>query len=92
MVEAMGGHDSRWYAQFRSYACEAYNILRANADLMLSLLHLMGGSAIEALRGDPDKALLKLQVSMMCMPEEGEECDQRLKRGGGAVCTLPQDC
>jgi hypothetical protein len=71
MVEAMGGHDSRWYAQFRTYACEAFNILRKNADLMLSLFHLMEGSAIEALRADPDKALLKLQVGSVCACECG---------------------
>ncbi len=58
----MGGQDSPWYGQFRMYACEAYNILRKNADLLLSLFHLMEGTSIEAIRLDPEKALLKLQV------------------------------
>eukprot|EP00200_Dunaliella_tertiolecta_P009890 CAMPEP_0202375868 /NCGR_PEP_ID=MMETSP1127-20130417/6472_1 /ASSEMBLY_ACC=CAM_ASM_000462 /TAXON_ID=3047 /ORGANISM="Dunaliella tertiolecta, Strain CCMP1320" /LENGTH=1054 /DNA_ID=CAMNT_0048973485 /DNA_START=2551 /DNA_END=5712 /DNA_ORIENTATION=+ len=61
MVEAMGGQDSPWYGQFRMYACEAYNILRKSADLILSLFHLMAGASIEAIRADPEKAILKLQ-------------------------------
>ncbi|KAL6752332.1 putative phosphatidylinositol 3-kinase [Haematococcus lacustris] len=61
MVEAMGGADNVWYGTFRMYACEAYNILRKNADLILSLFHLMAGASIEAIRIDPEKALLKLQ-------------------------------
>ena len=44
------------------YACEAYNILRKRADLILSLFHLMAGASIEAIRADPEKAILKLQV------------------------------
>jgi len=41
---------------------EAYNILRKSADLILSLFHLMAGASIEAIRADPEKAILKLQV------------------------------
>lgn len=44
------------------YAAEAYNILRGSADLILSLFHLMAGAPIEAIRADPEKAILKLQV------------------------------
>ncbi len=58
----MGGQDSAWYGQFRMFACEAYNILRKSADLILSLFHLMAGASIEAIRADPEKAILKLQV------------------------------
>ncbi|MEW5302904.1 MAG: hypothetical protein WDW36_005643 [Sanguina aurantia] len=61
MIEAMGGQDSVYYVQFRMYACEAYNILRKSADLILSLFHLMAGASIEAIRQDPEKAILKLQ-------------------------------
>jgi len=62
MVEAMGGQSSTWYDQFRTYACEAYNILRKSADLILSLFHLMAGASIDAIRADPEKAMLKLQA------------------------------
>jgi phosphatidylinositol 3-kinase len=63
MVEAMGGQGSEYYVQFRMYCCEAYNILRKSADLILSLFHLMAGASIETIRADPEKAILKLQVS-----------------------------
>ena len=62
MVEAMGGQGSDAYVRFRTYACEAYNILRKSADLILSLFHLMAGASIEAIRQDPEKAILKLQA------------------------------
>lgn len=61
MVEAMGGQDSSYYVQFKTYSCEAYNILRKSAELILSLFHLMAGANIEAIRTDPEKAVLKLQ-------------------------------
>ena len=41
MVEAMGGAESEHYVRFRTYCCEAYNILRKSANLILSLFHLM---------------------------------------------------
>jgi hypothetical protein len=48
--------------QFRMFSCEAYNILRKSADLILSLFHLMAGASIEAIRNNPENAMLKLQV------------------------------
>jgi phosphatidylinositol kinase/protein kinase (PI-3 family) len=62
MIEAMGGADSGLYVRFRMLACEAYNILRKSADLILSLFHLMAGASIEAIRSNPENAMLKLQV------------------------------
>jgi phosphatidylinositol 3-kinase len=62
MIEAMGGADSGLYVRFRMLACEAYNILRKSADLILSLFHLMAGASIEAIRTNPENAMLKLQV------------------------------
>ena len=62
MVEAMGGADSEGYRAFCAHACEAYNILRKSASLILSLFHLMAGAAIPDVRADPEKVILKLQV------------------------------
>ena len=62
MVDAMGGPDSTGYSAFRAHACEAYNILRQSAGLILSLFHLMAGAAVPDVRSDPEKAMLKLQV------------------------------
>lgn len=68
MVEAMGGSDSAYYRAFRTYCCEAYNILRKSASLILSLFHLMAGAAIPDVRQDPEKAMLKLQVCPAGLP------------------------
>ena len=62
MVEAMGGAESEHYRAFCAHACEAYNILRKSASLILSLFHLMAGAAIPDIRSDPEKAMLKLQA------------------------------
>lgn len=56
--------DSSYYVQFRMFSCEAYNILRKSSDLILSLFHLMAGASIEAIRNNPENAMLKLQVGV----------------------------
>ncbi|KAI3937878.1 hypothetical protein MKW92_004481 [Papaver armeniacum] len=43
MVEAMGGAESQYYTRFKSYCCEAYNILRKSSNLILNLFYLMAG-------------------------------------------------
>ncbi|BAF23420.1 phosphatidylinositol 3-kinase, root isoform isoform X1 [Oryza sativa Japonica Group] len=58
MVEAMGGTESEYYARFKSYCCEAYNILRKSSNLILNLFYLMTGSNIESIT---DKGTSKLQ-------------------------------
>ena len=64
MIDAMGGADSPHYRQFQTYCCEAYNILRKSANLLLSLFHLMAGASIPAIQSDPEKAMLKLQEKL----------------------------
>ncbi|CAF1934279.1 unnamed protein product [Brassica napus] len=61
MVEAMGGADSQYYTRFKSYCCEAYNILRKPSNLILNLFYLMAGSTIPDIASDPEKGILKLQ-------------------------------
>ncbi len=56
--------DNPYYVQFRMFSCEAYNILRKSADLILSLFHLMAGASIEAIRANPENAMLKLQEKL----------------------------
>ena len=41
MVEAMGGTDSAFFGRFKTYCCEAYNILRKHVVLILNLFSLM---------------------------------------------------
>ncbi|CAM6104701.1 unnamed protein product [Calypogeia fissa] len=61
MVEAMGGAESEHYGKFKSYCCEAYNILRKSSNLILNLFHLMAGANIPDIASDPEKGILKLQ-------------------------------
>ncbi|KAK4261324.1 hypothetical protein QN277_004337 [Acacia crassicarpa] len=61
MVEAMGGAESQYYTRFKSYCCEAYNILRKSSNLILNLFYLMAGSNIPDIAFDPEKGILKLQ-------------------------------
>eukprot|EP01018_Ginkgo_biloba_P009326 Gb_01861 [translate_table: standard] len=61
MVEAMGGAESQYYGRFKSYCCEAYNILRKSSNLILNLFHLMAGASIPDIASDPEKGILKLQ-------------------------------
>lgn len=51
---------------WQTYCCEAYNILRKSANLLLSLFHLMAGASIPDIQSDPEKAMLKLQVGGCC--------------------------
>ncbi|KAK0577435.1 hypothetical protein LWI29_032959 [Acer saccharum] len=59
MVEAMGGAESQYYTRFKSYCCEAYNILRKSSNLILNLFHLMAGSNIPDIASDPEKKYSK---------------------------------
>lgn len=53
MVDGMGGPDSQEYQQFCSLACQAFNLLRKRAGLVLNLLHLMSDAGIEDLSNNP---------------------------------------
>ncbi|PSS26868.1 Phosphatidylinositol 3-kinase [Actinidia chinensis var. chinensis] len=73
MVEAMGGAESQYYTTFKSYCCEAYNILRKSSNLILNLFHLMAGSNIPDIASDPEKGILKLQEKFR-LDLDDEEC------------------
>lgn len=53
MVDGMGGVESPEYQHFCSLACQAYNLLRKSAGLVLNLLHLMSDAGIEDLSNNP---------------------------------------
>ena len=55
---------SQYYTRFKSYCCEAYNILRKSSNLILNLFHLMAGSNIPDIASDPEKGILK--VTCLC--------------------------
>ena len=53
MVDGMGGTESKEYRQFCSLACQAFNVLRKSAGLVLNLLNLMSEAGIEDLSNNP---------------------------------------
>jgi phosphatidylinositol 3-kinase len=61
MIDGMGGPESNNYNRFKGYCCQAYNILRKSANLVLCLLNLMRDAGIEALAEAPDLVIAKLQ-------------------------------
>jgi len=61
MLDGMGGRDTEHYKRFQTYCCEAYNILRKSANLILSLVALMAAARIPDLSGDPEVVRLKLE-------------------------------
>ena len=57
----MGGQNSPEYRQFCSLACQAFNLLRKSAGLVLNLLHLMSDAGIEHLSNDQDAVIAKVE-------------------------------
>jgi phosphatidylinositol 3-kinase len=91
MVEAMGGSNSDSYRQFYSYCCEAYNILRKSANLILNLFQLMEGARIPDISNDPQKAMLKLQDKFR-LDLNDEEAGQWMQKliNDSASALMPQ--
>ena len=53
--------DSPHYSRFKTYCCEAYNILRKSSNLILNLFYLMAGANIPDIASDPEKGILKVR-------------------------------
>jgi len=77
MVEAMGGADSKEYERFRVLCCEAFNILRAESNLILNLLMLMVDANICDLKGD-DVLKVTEKFRLDLSAEEAEQFFQLL--------------
>eukprot|EP01113_Clastostelium_recurvatum_P033439 TRINITY_DN4415_c0_g1_i2.p1 TRINITY_DN4415_c0_g1~~TRINITY_DN4415_c0_g1_i2.p1 ORF type:complete len:870 (+),score=126.35 TRINITY_DN4415_c0_g1_i2:136-2745(+) len=77
MVEGMGGANSKFYLQFKQLCCEAYNILRKSANLILNLFSLMVDANIPDISTDPEKSLLKIQEKFR-LELSDEEASQTL--------------
>ena len=62
-VDAMGGEEHEHYARFKSYCCQAYNLLRSSASLILNLLSLMSDAGIPDLsvHSTPAVVLAKIE-------------------------------
>ncbi|KAL0479456.1 vacuolar protein sorting protein VPS34 [Acrasis kona] len=55
MVEGMGGAQSKGYERFLSFCCEAYNIFRKSANLIINLFLLMIDANIDDIDKDTNK-------------------------------------
>jgi phosphatidylinositol 3-kinase len=60
MIDAMGGSGSAGYAAFKTLCCEAYNILRKSANLIISLFVLMADAGIPDIHGEIDATVRRL--------------------------------
>jgi len=67
MVEGMGGTQSQYYAQFKSFCFTAYTTLRKSANLILNLFSLMVDANIPDILFEPDKAVIKvISIVRLC--------------------------
>ena len=78
MVEAMGGVGSAWHVQFVSLCCEAFHLLRKNASIVLSLLHLMAGSSLPDVEGEAAVAAVLDKLQLELEADEARVFMQRL--------------
>ena len=76
--EAMGGADSKLYGSFRLKCCEAFNILRANGNLILNLLMLMVDANVQHLQGEADVAKVTEKLRLDLTNEEAARYFQGL--------------
>ena len=65
MVEGMGGTQSQYYAQFKSFCFTAYTTLRKSANLILNLFSLMVDANIPDILFEPDKAVIKVVSNLL---------------------------
>jgi phosphatidylinositol 3-kinase len=81
MVEGMGGYHAPAYTRFKELSCEAYNILRQSANLILNLFALLVDADITDIRFfGPEKSLLKLaeKFSLQLSDEQASHAFQQL--------------
>ncbi|ODQ54993.1 phosphatidylinositol 3-kinase [Saitoella complicata NRRL Y-17804] len=72
MVEGMGGAQSEYYKQFKSYCYTAFTTLRKQANLILNLFALMVDANIPDIKIEPDKAVTKVK-DKFCLEMSEEE-------------------
>lgn len=74
MIDGMGGPESSYYENFLQYCCQAYNIIRKNANLFLNLLNLMRDANIPDMEPDPDRVIDKVRENFQLqMDDEAAE-------------------
>lgn len=74
MVACMGGANSPYYNEFKTYCCEAFNILRKHASLILNMFSLMKDASIPDIN-QGDKSVLKVKEKLVL-----EKSDEQASR------------
>ncbi len=67
MVEAMGGNKSANYEKFKTYCCEAYNILRKSANLIINLFSLMLSANLPQITGQKSLKIVCLLLQLLAI-------------------------
>jgi phosphatidylinositol 3-kinase len=74
MVACMGGNNSPHYHEFKTYCCEAFNILRKHASLILNMFSLMKDASIPDIN-QGEKSVLKVKEKLVL-----EKTDEQASR------------
>ena len=90
MVEAMGGSGSPRYQHFQTLCCEAFDILRKSAPLVLTLVRLMEGSTIPDIASQPDATLKVMEKLHLELDAEGARAFMRNMLEESARALMPQ--
>jgi hypothetical protein len=77
MVHIMGGHDSPNFELFESLCIRAYNIIRENGHLLLSLCSLMVGTGLPQLASLQDLSYMR---DTLCLEKSDAEAAAEFKR------------
>jgi phosphatidylinositol 3-kinase len=80
MVEAMGGAQSAAYSEFKSHCCEAYNIAREQAPLILTMVGGLVDSSLPDIASQRDTAVLRVheKLNLELATEEADLAFQAL--------------
>jgi len=78
MVDAMGGYKSQNYEKFKTFCCEAFNILRKNANLIINLFHLMLNSGLPQIVGQKSLKIIEENFRLELTDQEAIKVFQHL--------------
>ncbi|EPY50324.1 phosphatidylinositol 3-kinase Pik3 [Schizosaccharomyces cryophilus OY26] len=72
MVEGMGGYNSPFYQQFKSYCYTTFTALRKSSNLILNLFSLMVDANIPDIKFDKDKVVYKVKERFCLQMSESD--------------------
>jgi phosphatidylinositol kinase/protein kinase (PI-3 family) len=88
----LGGEGSEAYKRFESLACAAFNILRRNGHLLITLFYLMLASGLPELESPKDMGWLRDKLMLHATDDEASEHLRRqIKASLNTKATLIND-